>query len=167
MVIAGASKKKEKNRKNKNKGFSFADVGDVFSPSADEVKDEEAEKEEEEEEKEEKAREEDVNARKPTGAKKKKRRGKKTARETPEPELKSPDENIDDVIREVCGDDLRETDEPGFPISDFSVRSLFHIEHKNLNPDNEMKKIFGSKVGAGNNSSKPGPEDGGDFNRLL
>lgn len=149
MVIAGASKKKEKNRKNKNKGFSFADVGDVFSPSADEVKDEEAEKEEEEEEKEEKAREEDVNARKPTGAKKKKRRGKKTARETPEPELKSPDENIDDVIREVCGDDLRETDEPGFPISDFSVRSLLHIEHKNLNPDNEMKKIFGSKVVAG------------------
>ena len=116
------------------------------------------------------------------------------ARETPEPELKSPDENIDDVIREVCGDDLRETDEPGmvkipvcltnkilcchcsiscfrcgvffttnlfhlksqtadgsylssgFPISDFSVRSLLHIEHKNLNPDNEMKKIFGSKV---------------------
>ena len=85
VTSPGASKKKEKKKKNKNKGFSFADVGDVFSPPADEIKDDDEEEEKEEKREREKEKEEEekeeVSARKSTGAKKKKRKGKKPVSE--------------------------------------------------------------------------------------
>lgn len=148
MATQGAKKKKKD--KKKAKGFSFADVGDVLSPvegmkekRSDEERDEDLEPTDKNED--EKDEETTVIRSKPTGAKKKKKKNKK-AREITEPETKESDENIDDVIKEVCGTDSKEIAGAGFPISDLSVRSLLHIDHRNLNPDNEMKKIFGSKV---------------------
>lgn len=140
MAMQGAKKKK------KAKGFSFADVGDVLSEGIKERRSEdETEKEELEDKEVDVIDEETPASRKPPGAKKKKKKNKK-AKEIAEPETKESNDNIDDVIREVCGADSKEASGGGFPISDLSIRALLHIDHRNLNPDNEMKKIFGSKV---------------------
>jgi len=145
MMATQGAKKKRKDKK-KTKGFSFADVGDVLSEGVKDRRSEDEKEEQEEEDKETGVIDEEAPAsRKAPGAKKKKKKNKK-AKEISEPETKDSEENIDDVIKEVCGADSKEASGGGFPISDISIRSLLHIDHRNLNPDNEMKKIFGSKV---------------------
>jgi len=163
IVTQGARKKK---KEKKGKGFSFADVGDVLSP-AEGIKDRRTDEEEEEEENE---GNEETTGQRPPSARKKKKKGRKKAKEmSPEADANPTEENIDDVIRQVCGDDLKETTTAGFPISDFSVRSLLHVEHRNLNPDNEMKKIFGSKVVAAEQkkSRRRGVQPTSSFFRLV
>ncbi|XP_071957587.1 ribosome quality control complex subunit TCF25-like [Antedon mediterranea] len=111
---------------------------------------------EEEEEKEDKK--EDTEP-KSTGAVKKKRKKKKKKKANEKKEQRNeennvdenPEDEIDASIREVnkilgplpVTNGIMNTEE--VPVS-IGTRSLLSIEHKHLNPDNEMRRIFGSQV---------------------
>ncbi|CAL4138361.1 unnamed protein product, partial [Meganyctiphanes norvegica] len=65
-------------------------------------------------------------------------------------------DDIDSIVREVneiSGEKITQEDKEK-NIADRIVRTLLSVEHKHMNPQNEMKRIFGSRVVQAENNSR-------------
>ncbi|KAK3863461.1 hypothetical protein Pcinc_030768 [Petrolisthes cinctipes] len=87
-----------------------------------------------------------------TGARKKRKKKKKRGRAKVPASSEDPTDNdkddIDNIIKEVnaISSDTHTQVNVEKPPNDKTTRNLLNVEHKHLNPQNEMKRIFGSRV---------------------
>lgn len=77
---------------------------------------------------------------KPTGTKSKKKQKKKPKKQ----HVESDDVDFDDEFFTDSATTSQISREARLPAA--PTRSVFNVEQKSLNPDNELKKIFGSKI---------------------
>lgn len=79
----------------------------------------------------------------------KKSKTKKTKKKQKSTETKNSDENIDDILKSFGENFVRNensTDSKAAEQFSLNETALFEIEHRNLNPENELKRIFGKKI---------------------
>ncbi|XP_064640129.1 ribosome quality control complex subunit TCF25-like [Lineus longissimus] len=142
---------KSKKSKSKNKGKAVANPFDLLNEDGDE-NDVDIPLPGDEDSGQDKENTEEVN----TGAVKKKKRKKKKKSKNMESEAtdgndQKEDEDIEAVIKEV--NDMYgdigchgKTDANQEHMTTMTMRALLNVEHKHLNPDTEMRRIFGSRV---------------------